>query len=135
MNNKSFTSETISEQEYSSQKAWGLLATINLYGCDHSKIIDTECMKDFIKVLCKEIDMIPHGEPRIEKFAEGHLEGYSVLQFIETSSITIHFDDKIGDRAFIDIFSCKYFDTNKALEFCKNYFSAKDGLMNCIIRN
>lgn len=82
-------------------------------------------MKEFVLALCKEIDMKPHGEPLIEKFAEGSLEGYSVLQFIETSSITIHFDDKMGDRAFIDIFSCKYFDASVAATFCQNFFEAK----------
>ena len=92
-------------------------------------------MRLFITALCQEIGMKAYGEPMIEKFAEGHLEGYSVLQFIETSSITIHFDDKIGDRAFIDIFSCKYFDANQAKEFCRQYFEAKEATCVSMLRN
>src|SRR3989344_5157359 len=126
MDNAHFSSAAISAGEYEAAKAWGLLASINLYGCNKEKITTPAIFKEFLAALTKEIDMKAHGEPLIDKFAEGHLEGYSVLQFIETSSITIHFDDKMGDRAFIDIFSCKFFDAAKATEFCKNYFEAKD---------
>ncbi|MDP1709784.1 MAG: S-adenosylmethionine decarboxylase, partial [Candidatus Komeilibacteria bacterium] len=125
MDNAHFSSSSISREDYEAKSAWGLLASINLYGCNKEKITTPAVFRDFLNALTKEIDMKAYGEPLIEKFAEGHLEGYSVLQFIETSSITIHFDDKIGDRAFIDIFSCKYFDADKALAFCKNYFEAK----------
>ena len=104
MNNNHFIFGAISQQEYEKHNAWGLLASINLQECDHQKITNPSLMKDFIKQLCQIIDMKPHGEPMIEKFAEGDLEGHSLLQFIETSSITIHYDDKAGKRAFIDIF-------------------------------
>jgi len=116
--------KNLSKEEFISSKSWGLLASINLYGCDKEKITTPCIMRDFIKKLCAEIDMKPHGDTLIDKFAEGSLEGYSLMQFIETSSITIHFDDKIGDRAFIDIFSCKYFDAEKAGAFCKEYLQA-----------
>ena len=68
--------------------------------------------------------MIRHGEPHIERFAEGELEGYSAMQFIETSSVTMHFDET-EDRAFIDIFSCKFFDHAQAEKFCKEFFEGK----------
>ncbi len=135
MDNAHFSSTAISAGEYEAAQAWGLLASINLYGCNKEKITTPAIFKEFLAALTKEIDMKAHGEPMIEKFAEGHLEGYSVLQFIETSSITIHFDDKIGDRAFIDIFSCKYFDADKAKAFCQNYFEAKDATCASMLRN
>lgn len=68
------------------------------------------------------------GEPMIQKFGEGELLGYSALQFIETSSITIHFDE-VKNRAFIEIFSCKFFDPPKAANFCGSFFKA--GRINC----
>ena len=135
MDNAHFSSAAISAEEYEASKAWGLLGSISLYGCTKEKITTPAIFKEFIAALTKEIDMKAYGEPLIEKFAEGHLEGYSVLQFIETSSITIHFDDKIGDRAFIDIFSCKYFDADKAKEFCKNFFDAKEAKCASLLRN
>jgi S-adenosylmethionine/arginine decarboxylase-like enzyme len=45
-----------------------------------------------------------------------------------TSSVTVHLDE-IGNRAFIDIFSCKRFSAKKAKDFCKKFFRAKD--MSC----
>lgn len=130
-----FSSSGVTREEYEAQKAWGLLASINLYQCNKEKITTPSVMKDFVMALCREIDMKPYGEPMIEKFAEGALEGYSVLQFIETSSITIHFDDKMGDRAFIDVFSCKYFDGAKAKEFAQKYFEAKEAKFWTLIRS
>jgi len=130
-----FSSQNISRERYESDGVWGLLASINLYECDRHKITDPETMRRFVFDLCKEIDMKPHGEPHIEKFGDDSLEGHSVLQFIETSSITIHFDDKMGSRAFIDIFSCKYFDQHQAFEFAKNYFNAQSGKVWSLIRS
>ena len=92
-------------------------------------------MKVLVWWVGREIDMKPYGEPLIQKFAEGALEGYSVLQFIETSSITIHFDDKMGDRAFIDIFSCKYFDGAKAAAYAQKFFEAKEEKHWTLIRS
>jgi len=47
-----------------------------------------------------------------------------MMQFIETSSIVAHFDE-IWDRAFIDVFSCKTFDSKVAGKFSKEFFKAK----------
>jgi len=129
-----YSSSVITEKEYLAKSAWGLSANINLHGCDHKKITDFNFIHKFVKNLCKEIDMKPHGEPLMGKFGEGSLEGYSALQFIETSSITIHFDDKINNRAFIDIFSCKYFDAKKASNFCKKQLKAKKSEIYSLLR-
>jgi len=134
MDNTTFSSSVVTQEEYQAKNAWGLLASINLYDCDPKKITDLNVIRDFIKKLCAEIDMKPHGEPLMGKFGEDSLEGYSALQFIETSSITVHFDDKLGDRAFIDIFSCKYFDAGKATDFCKNFLNAKEANLWSLLR-
>jgi S-adenosylmethionine/arginine decarboxylase-like enzyme len=68
--------------------------------------------------------MKQYKEPIIERLGSGKLKGNSALQFIQTSSITIHTDEHLN-RVFIDIFSCKEFDKNKAKIFSKNFFSAK----------
>ena len=117
------------------QKFWGKLVVINLHGCN-DYIQDSKKIKEFIEKLCKKIKMKRHGPLYLDKFGEGRLYGYSCMQFIETSSITAHFDDKKGksNRAFIDIFSCKDFDEKKALSFCKNFFEAKKAKFKMIIR-
>jgi len=121
-------------REYKAQEAWGLLSSIDLAGCDHKMIQSPKAMKGFIKQLVKLLKMKAYGPTRIEKFAEDSLEGYSVFQFIETSSIIIHFDDKSGDRAFIDVFSCCFFDPYAAEIFSKKYFKAKSSKMKLLLR-
>lgn len=81
----------------------------------------------------QKIDMKRFGEPKIQRFGDGPLEGYSAFQFIETSSITIHFDE-IENRAFIDVFSCKDFDENIVEEFSKKFFNAKKSKMKYFLR-
>ena len=104
-------------------KAWGQLTAINLYGCDKELLTNPEKIKTFVLELCKTIAMKPYGEPNLQRFGEGDLEGYTLVQLIETSSITVHLDET-GKRAFIDVFSCKEFDAKKALDFSQDYFKA-----------
>ncbi len=103
---------------------WGTLASINLYKCDKEKIRNKKEIKSFITKLCKEINMKKFGSTKIKRFGKNKLKGYSAFQFIQTSSIIIHFDET-QNRAFIDIFSCKKFNEGKAEEFSKEFFKAK----------
>ncbi len=111
------------EQSYQSQKCWGMVASVDCYDCNRHKITSPDEIKRLIIELCDHIKMVRHGEPLIERFAEGELEGYSAMQFIETSSLTFHFDEG-QNRAFIDIFSCKYFDPFAAEKFCRDFLEA-----------
>ena len=110
---------------YMKQKYWGQLMSIDMHGCEHSRLIDKELLQKFCLELCKEIDMKPYWSPLIERFWSGELEWYSLIQFIETSSITIHLDE-VWNRAFVDIFSCKLFDKIRAKKFSKHFFQAKE---------
>jgi len=105
-------------------KPWGQMLSIDLGKCEYSLLTNPQKLKEFSEKFCKEIKMTPHGKPRIDRFGYGKLEGYSMMQFIETSTITVHLDE-VGMRAFIDIFTCKSFDVEKAKKFCKNFFKAK----------
>jgi len=113
------------QKEYEDKKCWGMVASIDVYGCNPRLISDKEEIRKFIIALVDSIGMVRHGEPMIERFAEGALEGCSALQFIETSSITMHFDEG-QNRAFIDIFSCKYFDYKKAETFSQKSLEGKE---------
>ncbi|HBE90793.1 MAG: hypothetical protein A3E37_02800 [Candidatus Andersenbacteria bacterium RIFCSPHIGHO2_12_FULL_46_9] len=105
-------------------KPWGKSLAIDLAGCDHDKLISPEGLKRFVVEVVTVVDMVAQGECYVERFGQGDLEGYSAMQFIETSSVTVHLDE-VGNRAFIDILSCKDFDANKAEEFSKTYFQAQ----------
>jgi len=105
-------------------KNWGQLLSVDLLECNPNLINNKKKLNEFCIGICNEIDMVAFGNPIINRFGEGDLEGFSLIQFIMTSSITAHMDE-IGNRAFIDIFSCKNFDAKKAENFCKNFFQAK----------
>ncbi len=114
---------------------WGKSVSMNLNGCNNY-ISNPAKIKEFIESLCQEIHMKKFGPLHIERFGFGDLEGYSCMQFIETSSITCHFDEKKDktNRAFIDIFSCKDFDGKKAIKFCSKFFGAKKAEIKVFIR-
>jgi len=88
---------------------WGKHAVINAHMCSRISINNYKSIFDFNKKLITAIDMKPYGKPFIEKFGEGHLQGFTLIQPIHTSSITGHFAEQSGD-AYIDVFSCKWFD-------------------------
>jgi S-adenosylmethionine/arginine decarboxylase-like enzyme len=104
-------------------KPWGKSSSIDLFGCELALISDPKSIKKYISEIIKKINMVAHGPCYIDRFGEGNLEGYSAMQFIETSSITIHCDEP-EKRAFIDIFSCQDFDENIAENFSKTFFKA-----------
>ena len=60
--------------------------------------------------------------------------GFTVLQAIETSSITIHFCE--GSRtAYFDLFSCKCFDQDIVINLFKEYFEGDIANQMFISRN
>ncbi len=62
--------------------------------------------------------------PESEKETEPHLVGTTAVQFIKTSNITIHSLD-ILRRVYINIFSCKDFDSSAAVRFSVEFFGGK----------
>lgn len=100
---------------------WGLLAAIDLHGCPPGPVADPDSIRAFVPALIDAIGMRAHGPLLLERFGDGDLEGWSAMQFIETSSITIHADEVAG-RCFIDVFSCRPFDTELAAAVAVEHF-------------
>ena len=67
--------------------------------------------------------MTAFGDPLIAHFggADPDAAGYSLVQLIETSSIVAHFAERSGD-AYIDVFSCRDFETETAIRVVEEYF-------------
>lgn len=113
---------------------FGLELIIDLYNCDKKTISSKEKIKEYLTNAVKIIDMNAVGEPIIpEKFGKGTLYGYSAIQFIQTSSVTIHCSEVMLE-SHINIFSCKDFDVKKARKFTKEYFQATKIRSRKIIR-
>lgn len=107
---------------------WGKSAHIDLMCCEHEYLISGHVLETYVQELIRTIGMKANGPCYITRAGDPKesLEGYSAMQFIETSSITVHLDE-VKNRAYIDIFSCKNFDEGKAFDFSKQYFKAQQG--------
>lgn len=111
---------------------YGYELILDLHGCDVSKF-NRESLKSFFKKLCDEIKMTrcklhfwdDVGVPPEEQQTSPHTKGTSAVQFILTSTIVVHTLDLLN-AAYINIFSCKEFDKDKAEQFTKEWFKAKE---------
>jgi S-adenosylmethionine decarboxylase len=110
----------------SCNKPWGQHLILDISGCPSQFLSNKENILDWNKEIVIAIEMVAYGEPIVEHFATHSHEaaGYTLLQMIETSNIAAHFAENIGE-AYIDIFSCKEFDVDVAIEVCKKYFQPK----------
>ncbi len=102
---------------------WGYHLILDCRGGDVNAVRDRGTILAWVRHLVERIDMRAYGEPVCEHFAahDPDAAGYSLVQLIETSSITGHFVDRNGD-AYIDVFSCKSFDLEAARSLVDEYF-------------
>lgn len=102
---------------------WGKHLIIDMSAGDRERVQSARHISRFVETLVEAIGMQWYGAPLLEHFSEHVPEaaGYSLVQLIETSAITGHFCDLSGD-AYIDIFSCKDFDAELAVEVVRAAF-------------
>jgi len=103
---------------------WGYHLILDCSGCDKEAITNPDVLKEWVKALVEEIEMVPFGEPQVIHFGhnERHLEGWTVIQLIETSNIIAHFNDWTQE-GYIDIFSCKEYDIDVAVNVVEHFFN------------
>ena len=106
--------------------SYGTEFIIDLYGCSTEKF-NREGLTQYLEELCNLIDMercdLHFWDYEAEEYdkAPEHLKGTTVVQFIKTSNITIHTLDKLK-KVYLNIFSCKEFDTKVVADFCIKHF-------------
>ena len=104
---------------------WGMSTSVDLYDCNPNLIKDAEYIKKYVKELCDLIEMKRFGECQVVHFGEDpKVSGFSMTQLIETSLISGHFANNTN-AAYLDIFSCKWYDVEKMVQFSKDFFGAK----------
>lgn len=114
------------KKEWDTSKAWGLHTIVDLYNCNENCIKDKSIIYLFTVNLCGLLEMKRYGDPVIVRFGEDkRVAGYSLFQFIETSSITGHFCEESG-TAYLDIFSCKLYDPGVVAYYSQCFFKATD---------
>ena len=114
---------------------WGYHTLFDCLHGDIDKVRSRENIKNFIEELVNAIGMKAYGDPIIEHFAthDPDAAGHSLVQLIETSSITGHFVDKNGDL-YIDVFSCMEYDVQVAQSVVQKYFSPERIRVNYLTR-
>jgi S-adenosylmethionine/arginine decarboxylase-like enzyme len=107
-------------------KSWGYHLILDCKGCDADAIRDPELLSKWIQDLVNEIDMVAHGQPLIVYNGEKPFHcGYTVVQIITTSSIVAHFIDN-PPSVYLDVFSCKKFDSSVVKQSVTKYFQVKE---------
>ena len=103
---------------------WGQHLILDLSGCPRERLVDAGHLREWVAELIDVIKMKAYGEPTLEHFAAHSFDaaGYTLLQLIETSNICAHFAENLG-QVYIDIFSCKRFDSQLAVNVCRKYFA------------
>jgi S-adenosylmethionine decarboxylase len=117
---------------------FGVHLMLECYECNKERLNDESFVAEFLDELCEVIGMRKISKPNVirfpgnpETFDKGGLCG---VIFIAESHISIHtFPDNNG-FASVDVFSCKEFDVNKAIEFIVNKLEPKKYEKNVIMR-
>jgi S-adenosylmethionine/arginine decarboxylase-like enzyme len=116
-------------------KPYGLELLLDLKGCDLSGL-SREKLTDYFIRLCQLIGMKRHGEPLFWEDQSGiaHLHGTSAIQFIETSNVVCHALPLL-QAVYLNIFSCREFDTEAAQRFSADFWKAGAVLSTIVVRN
>ncbi|MFC1893905.1 S-adenosylmethionine decarboxylase [Chloroflexota bacterium] len=102
-----------------------------MHNCD-STTFNRKSIRNYFKELCKIIDMErcklswwdDRGVVPEDQETEPHLKGTTAVQFITTSNIVIHTLDLL-ENVYVNIFSCKYFNTDVTAKFTAEWFRGK----------
>lgn len=104
---------------------WGKEVQLDLYRCNPDTIRDAEKIKQFVIELCDLIKMKRFGECTVVHFGEDErVAGFSMTQLIETSLISAHFANQTN-AIYLNVFSCKDFETSDVVEFTIKFFEAE----------
>ena len=122
------------------REAYGAELILDLHDCDVGQFT-RQGIESFFAELCDTIDMErcdlhfwdDVGVPLEEQQTSPKTMGTSAVQFILTSTIVIHTLDVLK-AAYVNIFSCKAFDAERAGEFTAGWFRSTDWSAQLVIR-
>ena len=108
--------------------------TLDCFECDKSKLNNKRIIKDFLERLTKRIKMKAISKAFVKEYKAKEKEESGITGFIllAESHIAIHTYPNKGYAA-VDIFSCKEFKINEAIDFLKNVIGART-IKKCLIR-
>lgn len=134
LNNNEILKTVPAIEQFNKFGAWGLYSSFDIHNCNPGIIRDAEALRQYVIQVCDLIEMKRFGETMVVHFGEDErVAGFSLVQLIETSMISGHFAN-LTNTAYIDIFSCKYFDPAKVASFSLSYFKGSDYTLNVTLR-
>lgn len=98
--------------------------------CDENNIKNIDVIDIFIEKLCNVGNMTRKGDLIIETFPENDfnikndLVGFSIVQIISLSNITLHINF-ISRTVYFDFFTCGEIKEDRIIDIFNNYFKPK----------
>ena len=117
------------------EDAFGPHITLDLKGCPKDILSNYQLHFEYLKNIPELIQMTPITQPYVFPY-EGLVpedKGITGIVIIAESHISVHSFEYKG-YCFIDIFSCKPFDYERAIELTKEIFQPKDCEVNVVSR-
>ncbi len=122
------------KKAYDNAGPWGVLTSVDISGCDPGRIRDAGVIEQFVVELCERIEMRRFGDCQVVHFGDDEkVAGYSMTQLIETSLISGHFANA-SNTAYLDIFSCKFYEPRDVAEFAMSFFKGDHYKMQIALR-
>lgn len=102
---------------------WGFHGIYNVFRCCPVAIRTPATILRFNTDLVRRIDMKAYGEPFLQRFGPNDkVLGYTLVQLIETSNITMHCVEETNDL-YLDVFSCKVFQNEIVKDCIRDHFN------------
>ncbi|OGV38997.1 MAG: S-adenosylmethionine decarboxylase proenzyme [Lentisphaerae bacterium GWF2_45_14] len=122
------------KKKFELSNAWGLLSSVDIYNCDESIITNADKVREFVLALCEKINLKRFGDCVVVDFGENEqIAGFSMTQLIETSLVSGHFANATK-AAYLDIFSCKFYEPREVAEFAIEFFKGSHYKMQVALR-
>lgn len=117
------------------ENSFGPHVTIDLKGCPREILSDYNLHFNYLKMLPELIEMTPITQPYVFPYSGLVPEdkGITGILIIAESHLSIHSFEEKG-YSFIDIFSCKGFDVDKAIQITLDIFKPQSHEINIVER-
>ena len=123
-----------SKAEYTHSNAWGMATAVDIHDCSPALIRDADAIKRFTVELCKKLGVKMFGETIVVDFgSDPKVSGFSLVQLIETSLVSGHFANQTN-AVYLDVFSCKFYEAQKIIDYALSFFQGKSYNAHCILR-
>jgi S-adenosylmethionine/arginine decarboxylase-like enzyme len=106
---------------------FGLELVMDIDNCPIEVISDPGALQRYTAEIVDRIKMTAYGPTWLHHFghASAVTAGYTAFQPIETSSIIVHVSEGLR-RVHVNVFSCRQFDPDDAMDFSEKYFGGTD---------